>query len=273
MKKKYVFLAMVFTVVGFIVFQSIRLRVLLVQGNIFGIQETASSASKQQSKQTKSEELRSVLKQGTSNGLKSKARIKKENPFYSFTEETNTKLAVKTNKPKKIVKPKQRASKKEEQYFFSVKGDTAEKAFYSSVTRFDQKVKEGKQVALFLNENIPDLNIKVNSKLLGIPSIVNNRLHIKVTSFILNKKPMPVTANLICYDADFVEGIFFDEETLEKEGNMKDEVVNDLLSSFNSKAVDLTRKYIDKSNNRQTLNITIPKGKEIFLSISKEEEY
>ncbi len=282
MKRKYIYITILLTVVGFVGYQYISLTQILDSRSIFGVQDVVTDSDDKKAKMSKSEYLRYSLKENQKGTLKERTTIKKANPFYTFQDKVNSSLKEKIKKPKRkptktVKQPKPKEKKEEEQYFFSVKGETKlDQKFYLAVSKVAQEVKEGKLVSFYLKEDIPALNIRASSKLLGMACVDGSRIQIRITSVVNGQsgKPVPVDGDLCCYDQDFNEGIFFDDKTLESNSDIKEEVIDDILGELNSKALNLTRKYINSRGDRKSsYSIIIPKGKEVYLAIKNEEGY
>jgi hypothetical protein len=285
--KSLVFILGLFVaIIIFIGYQySVRNGILSNRG-IFGFQDTAERKAAK-TKFNKTDYLKESLKKGSDQSLKNRNNIKKSNPFSLFHEntdsieqknETATKQLTKTIalSEQPIVNQKQELKEDdgEEQYFFSLKGEQkpSNNKFYSAVTRLTQTVKEGKLISFYLKEDIPLLGIKANTQLLGSVRIEFNRINIRITSIIKDKKVTPITAALICHDQDFIEGIFFENKSQSEPYDIKDEIIEDVLSGINSKPLNMGKKYIDR-NKMTTEEIVIPKGKEVFLSIVVDTPY
>jgi hypothetical protein len=287
-KKSVFILGALCVTIGFIVYQYLFLNDILFSKNIFGFQETVD-IEKSKNSFSKAEYLKENLSKEGGESLKNKASIKKANPFFSFQEKSietvsNKEVGKPTNpktfkdeKPKAIVnKPVvQNTTVEEEQYFYSVKGEEkSSKEFFLAVIKSTQSISEGKLVSVYLKEDIPSIGIKANTQLLGTANLEFNRIKIKITSMVADKKVQPINVDIFCYDQDFNEGIFFENEPITKLSSVSEDILEDVLEELDSKPINITRKYLNKTKSRSFDNeaIILAKGKELFLSIIEKGE-
>jgi hypothetical protein len=208
------------------------------------------------------------------NSLSRQVKAIKTSPLLVFhTKKEPEKLAPKKEEPQKKEQPA--PAKKEDlnatkRGFFGASNTELyqEQRFFKATFRETQQVQSGKALRIILEEDIPELSLEQGITLKGVPSFQGDRIIIQITAGIVGKDIKRL--DLICFDQeDYLEGVYHDELAKQLEEATKESLLDEVLD------LDFTGNRIARKANNLTKfykNITIQKGKEIFVAIPPKIE-
>ncbi|MHB9148004.1 MAG: conjugative transposon protein TraM [Candidatus Amoebophilus sp.] len=140
--------------------------------------------------------------------------------------------------------------------------------FFKATFRETQQVQSGKALRIILEEDIPELRLEQGITLKGVPSFSGDRIIIHITAGIVGDEIKRL--DLICFDQeDYLEGVYHDELAKQLEEATKESLLDEVLD------LDFKGNRIARKANNLTKfykNITIQKGKEIFVAIPPKIE-
>lgn len=205
--------------------------------------------------------------------IRSRVKTIKTSPLLVFHTKKEPAKPAPIEEPQKKKQPaavKKEDSSATKRGFFGVSNTELyqEQRFFRAIFRETQQVQSGKALRIILEEDIPELALEQGITLKGVPSFSGDRIIIQITAGIIGKEIKRL--DLICFDQeDYLEGVYHDELAKQLEEATKESLLDEVLD------LDFKGNRIARKANNLTKfykNITIQKGKEIFVAIPPKIE-